>query len=41
MAKKPKHDEAAIGSKVTGKACSILPDTVLGDDVALVAENME
>ncbi|NBW85654.1 MAG: LOG family protein [Planctomycetia bacterium] len=23
------------------KACSILPDTVLGDDVALVAENME
>jgi uncharacterized protein (TIGR00730 family) len=41
MAKKPKHDEAATGSKVTGKACSILPDTVLGDDVALVAENME
>ena len=24
-----------------GKACPILPDTVLGDDVALVAENME
>jgi uncharacterized protein (TIGR00730 family) len=24
-----------------GKACEILPDTVLGDDVALVAENME
>ncbi len=24
-----------------GKACHILPDTVLGDDVALVAENME
>jgi uncharacterized protein (TIGR00730 family) len=23
------------------KACSILPDTILGDDVALVAENME
>ena len=23
------------------KACSLLPDTVLGDDVALVAENME
>jgi uncharacterized protein (TIGR00730 family) len=23
------------------KACSVLPDTVLGDDVALVAENME
>ncbi|MBU6309297.1 MAG: LOG family protein [Planctomycetes bacterium] len=41
MAKKPKHDEAATGANVTGKACSILPDTVLGDDVALVAENME
>ena len=23
------------------KACSVLPDTILGDDVALVAENME
>jgi len=34
MAKKPKND-------VKPKACSILPDTVLGDDVALVAENME
>jgi hypothetical protein len=41
MAKKPKHEAAAAGAKVTGKACSILPDTVLGDDVALVAENME
>ena len=34
MAKKPKNN-------VKPKACSILPDTVLGDDVALVAENME
>jgi uncharacterized protein (TIGR00730 family) len=25
----------------SGKVCSLLPDTVLGDDVALVAENME
>ena len=41
MAKKPKHDTTAPGEKATGKACSILPDTVLGDDVALVAENME
>jgi uncharacterized protein (TIGR00730 family) len=31
MAKKPKHEAAAAGAKVTG----------LGDDVALVAENME
>jgi len=41
MTKKPKHEAAATGAKVTGKACSILPDTVLGNDVALVAENME
>jgi len=41
MAKKPKPDTNAPGEKATGKACSILPDTVLGDDVALVAENME
>ena len=41
MAKKAKDEAAAAGAKVTGKACSILPDTVLGDDVALVAENME
>jgi len=41
MAKKPKPDTTAPGEKATGKACSILPDTVLGDDVALVAENME
>jgi uncharacterized protein (TIGR00730 family) len=27
--------------RTTAKACEILPDTVLGDDVALVAENME
>lgn len=31
----------AAASARTPKACSILPDTVLGDDVALVAENME
>ena len=41
MAKKPKHDAAGNGAKTPGKACSILPDPVLGDDVALVAENME
>ena len=36
MAKKPKPADAA-----KPQACSILPDTLLGDDVALVAENME
>ena len=42
MAKKPKHDAAGNnGAKAPGKACSIVPDTMLGDDVALVAENME
>lgn len=41
MTKKPKHDAAGNGAKAPGKVCSILPDTVLGDDVALVAENME
>jgi uncharacterized protein (TIGR00730 family) len=42
MAKKPKHDAAGNnGAKAPGKVCSVLPDTVLGDDVALVAENME
>jgi len=42
MAKKPKHDAAGNnGTKAPGKACSIVPDTMLGDDVALVAENME
>jgi uncharacterized protein (TIGR00730 family) len=42
MAKKPEHDAAGNnGAKAPGKACSIIPDTVLGDDVALVAENME
>jgi uncharacterized protein (TIGR00730 family) len=29
------------GPKRPPKACAILPDTVLGDDVSLVAENME
>jgi uncharacterized protein (TIGR00730 family) len=47
MAKKAKGQEP-VGPAGKGgpreqqpKACSILPDTVLGDDVALVAENME
>ena len=42
MAKKPTRDDAT-GAAVNppGKACQVLPDTVLGDDVALVAENME
>jgi uncharacterized protein (TIGR00730 family) len=35
-------EQAAAGTRsVRPKACSILPDTTLGDDVALVAENME
>lgn len=37
MAKKPDSRPPAR----PGKACPVLPDTVLGDDVALVAENME
>ena len=52
MAKTPKTSKtlksagltplAADGTApVRPKACSILPDTTLGDDVALVAENME
>ena len=42
MAKKLKSDAAGSArGTVAGKTCSILPDTVLGDDVALVAENME
>ena len=41
MSKKRKPDTDATGPTNPGKACSILPDTVLGDDVALVAENME
>jgi uncharacterized protein (TIGR00730 family) len=42
MAKKPEHDAAGNnGATVPGKVCSIVPDTMLGDDVALVAENME
>jgi uncharacterized protein (TIGR00730 family) len=39
MAKKAKADRAS--NPAAAKACSILPDTVLGNDVALVAENME
>jgi uncharacterized protein (TIGR00730 family) len=43
MAKKSKSFEKPPGqvAATPGKACSILPDTLLGDDVALVAENME
>jgi uncharacterized protein (TIGR00730 family) len=40
MSKKSTAKPAAK-SGPTPKACSILPDTVLGDDVALVADNME
>jgi len=36
MARKPTSEPSR-----PAKACSVLPDTVLGDDVALVAENME
>ncbi len=39
MAKKPRP--ASEPPAASGKVCPILPDTVLGDDVALVAENME
>jgi uncharacterized protein (TIGR00730 family) len=39
MAKKPRPSSESPAA--IGKACPILPDTVLGDDVALVAENME
>ena len=35
--KKPRPEDVSPPAK----ACPILPDTVLGDDVALVAENME
>ncbi|MFM8890879.1 MAG: hypothetical protein ACKOTB_04500, partial [Planctomycetia bacterium] len=53
MARKPKppatsgatsatpSQTAGSGPPPKPKACSILPDTTLGDDVALVAENME
>ena len=49
MAKKPSARPAAAQPAIVPaaaaeprpKACSILPDTTLGDDVALVAENME
>ena len=39
MAKKAKAERP--GAAAAAKACNILPDTVLGNDVALVAENME
>lgn len=38
MSKKAKP---ACAPAPVGKACAVLPDTVRGDDVALVAENME
>jgi uncharacterized protein (TIGR00730 family) len=41
MAKKSKHEKPATPPPARPKVCDILPDTVLGDDVALVAENME
>ena len=41
MAKKTKAEPARPAGTGMPKTCSILPDTVLGDDVALVAENME
>ena len=43
MAKKPtpKPKPAVPETPPRPKACSILPDTTLGDDIALVAENME
>ena len=37
----PTPPAAAGTAPAPAKACSILPDTTLGDDVALVAENME
>lgn len=47
MAKTTKTTKDSSSARAAGKdpirpkACSILPDTTLGDDVALVAENME
>jgi len=42
MAKKPNPAAApAPDAPPPAKACTLLPDTVLGDDVAVVAENME
>jgi len=41
MAKKAKTNAGGGPGEGAPKACNILPDTVLGDDVALVAENME
>lgn len=37
----PKNSKPKPKPAVPEKACSILPDTTLGNDVALVAENME
>jgi uncharacterized protein (TIGR00730 family) len=41
MAKKPRSSRRPAPPLAAPKVCSILPDTVLGDDVALVADNME
>ena len=41
MAKKRPSRPASPATRPPTKACPGLPDTVLGDDVALVAENME
>ncbi|MFM7108173.1 MAG: LOG family protein [Planctomycetaceae bacterium] len=41
MAEKPSPGTPGGTPAPRPKACPILPDTVLGDDVALVAENME
>jgi len=41
MAKKAKTNAGGGPDAGAPKACNILPDTVLGNDVALVAENME
>ena len=41
MAKKSKPEKPNLPPPPRPKVCDILPDTTLGDDVALVAENME
>ena len=41
MAKKSKPEKPDLPPPPRPKVCDILPDTTLGDDVALVAENME
>ena len=41
MAKQAKEKRTPASAAERVKACDILPDTTLGNDVALVAENME